>query len=247
MSVELHGRRQHFLTSIVAALIMFAPSALAGDWEWVASVGVGSALTMENGVITAPSESLARLKIEQDLKDKHGSSSVITVLSCKLLKGGREDQRPCPDGKVVTPNDASRGNNHRSYGGDGGSPARLTIPRGVRVVAIWVYAGKLVDGLVFEGSDGKCYGFKGYGSPKPVRIKLKDDEYIIGIRGWHGNKWDRIWIKTNKQEYGGESGYGGSGGHTEFKLEVPKDRQFIGLHGRTGKVIDRAGFVTDPK
>jgi hypothetical protein len=199
------------------------------------------------GFVAADSEGQALIFAQNKVRaDYAGKASIVTPLVSVKCWDGKRDPVPAPPKKsIITPNDAGRGSNHEIRGAGEGAPNRLTIPSGVRIIGLWVYAGRRVDGFVFEGSDGKNYGFKGYGEPEPKYIKLDDDEFIAGFRAVHGDQWDRVWIITNKREYGGENGYGGGGGHTPFTIRVPSGQKFIGLHGFTGKVIDRAGIVSE--
>ena len=248
--------RPSVVTSIlaIAASVVLATAVFAADsvkWFYSGTVTIyhknPTRLDAKpvSGFVDAANEGAAMLAAKNEAESKFRGQGDLVSANVVVKKWDKEKPPSDDKPKVETPNDPNRGTDQPvGANGGGGDPRRLVIPAGVKIRGVKVFAGRRVDGFHFLGSDSKWYGFKGYGNPTPKEIKFADDEYLVGFRGVYGDQWDRVWIITNKKEYGP---YGGGGGKPEFKITVPDGHEIIGMHGRTGKVIDRAGLVTEPK
>lgn len=199
-----------------------------------------------SGFVDAPDKNAAMIAAKNEAESKFRGQGDIVTANVIVKKWDKDKSPPADDEtKVETPNDPKRGTDQPvGATGGGGKPNRLVVPDGAKIRGVKVFAGRRVDGFHFLGSNSKWYAFKGYGTPDPKEIMFADDEFLVGFRGVYGDQWDRVWVITNKTEYGP---YGGSGGKQEFKITVPDGHEVIGMHGRTGKVIDRAGLVTEAK
>lgn len=198
-----------------------------------------------SGFVEAATEGAAMLAAKNAAESKYRGQGDLVTANVVVKKWDKDTPPPDDKPKVETPNDPIRGADQAlGATGGGGNPRRLVIPAGVKIRGVKVFAGRRVDGFHFLGSDSKWYGFKGNGNPEPKEIRFADDEHLVGFRGVYGDQWDRVWVITNRKEYGP---FGGGGGKAEFKITVPEGQEIIGMHGRTGQVIDRAGLVTEPK
>jgi hypothetical protein len=92
--------------------------------------------------------------------------------------------------------------------------------------------GRTVEGPRHGGPGGQASSFR-----------LDSDEYIVGISGRYGKNIDCVRIQTNKRT---SPLYGGSGGRQDYRVDVPRDNQAVGLIGRSGNLLDAIGLIYAP-
>jgi len=134
------------------------------------------------------------------------------------------------------------------FGGGGGNTfTDPVIQTDVRVTAVQIRSGDLIDSVQFTYSlpngtttSGARHGGSG---GRTSTFQLADDEYITGISGRYGDSLDSIRIQTNKRT---SQLYGGSGGNRDFQISIPAGNQAVGLIGRSGEYLDAIGLVYMP-
>ena len=129
-------------------------------------------------------------------------------------------------------------------GGPGGDPfTDPELPQGARIAEVRVRAGDAVDAvqMVYASADGRVNpGVRhgGRGGRESI-FTLDSGEYITGISGRYGNTVDSIRIHTNKRT---SPTYGGRGGSSDFRIDVPSGSQATGFVGRSGVTVDAIGL-----
>jgi hypothetical protein len=132
----------------------------------------------------------------------------------------------------------------RIFGGRGGSVfSDSDIPLGARISEVRVRAGRNIDSIqaVYTLQDGRLFEGPTHGGRggRSMVFRLERDEYIIGLSGRCGNYIDSLSIRTNKRT---SSIFGGSGGSSDFRIDVPAGYQAIGFVGRSGDYLDAIGL-----
>jgi hypothetical protein len=134
------------------------------------------------------------------------------------------------------------------YGGSGGSAfADLDPPDASRIIEVRIRSGEMVDSVqmvygLIDGSTvvGPRHGGSGGGLNS---FRLDADEYIIGLAGRYGRNLDSLRIVTNKRT---SQTFGGRGGTSDLRIEVPSGYLVIGFAGRSGVYIDAIGLTYAP-
>ncbi len=131
------------------------------------------------------------------------------------------------------------------FGGRGGSDfADRDIPSGARMSGIRIQAAERIDGIqaLYTLPDGReVQGtYHGGRGGRTNVFRLDSDEYVIGIYGRYGETVDSISIRTNKRT---SQVFGGRGGNSDFRVEIPRDTAAIGFTGRSGDLIDAIGLA----
>jgi len=122
------------------------------------------------------------------------------------------------------------------------------VPAGAKVKSVTVIHGGRVNGIEFGAGEKGSVSFSGRESaPHHTPITLADDEYVVGFRGKYkdaGNDrgWQRIWVITNKKEYGP---FGEKDGPKTFEIRADPGSQAVGLHGKTGAVVNSGGLIIE--
>jgi len=134
------------------------------------------------------------------------------------------------------------------YGGLGGSPfADLNPPDASRIVEVRIRSGEMVDSVqvVYGLINGRTvlgpqHGGSGGGLNS---FRLDIDEHIIGLAGRYGRNLDSLRIITNKRT---SQTFGGRGGTSDFRIDVPSGYLVIGFAGRSGVYVDAIGLTYAP-
>jgi hypothetical protein len=133
-------------------------------------------------------------------------------------------------------------------GGNGGNPFQdVPSTPGGRIAEVRVSAGTMVDSIqaIYILPNGRTVEGPRHGGPggQASSFRLDSDEYIVGISGRFGKNIDCLRIQTNKRT---SPLYGGSGGRQDYRVDVPRDSQAIGLVGRSGDLLDAIGLIYAP-
>jgi hypothetical protein len=133
-------------------------------------------------------------------------------------------------------------------GSGGGRPfADTDIPSGARILEVRVSAGQYVDSVqvIHILADGRTLAgpVRGGAGGKMSTFRLDSDEYIVSISGRHGNYVDSLQLHTNKRS---SPLYGGAGGRSVYRIEIPSGNRAVGLTGRAGNYIDALGLIFAP-
>jgi hypothetical protein len=144
-----------------------------------------------------------------------------------------------------SPASAQQLNATQVYGGPGGNAfSDFQPPTGARVAEVRVRSGNMVDSvqMVYALADnstvvGPRHGGSGGNNNS---FRLDGDEYIIGLAGRYGDYLDALRIITNKRT---SPTYGGRGGRTDFRVDVPSWNMALGFAGRAGQYVDALGLV----
>jgi len=133
-------------------------------------------------------------------------------------------------------------------GGNGGDPFQdISSTSGARITEVRVFTGTMVDSIqiVYVLPNGRTMEGARHGGPggQAKSFRLDSDEYIVGISGRYGKNIDSLRIQTNKRT---SSLYGGSGGRQDYRIDVPRDNQAVGLIGRSGILLDAIGLIYAP-
>lgn len=147
-------------------------------------------------------------------------------------------------GLLYAPNFLQISGQTRIAGGSGGNGFMDTeIPWGSRLTEIRIHAGKFVDGIqaVYTLPDGSLFEAPFHGGSGGNRsvFRLEANEYVTGISGRHGEYIDSLRIHTNKRT---SPQYGGSGGRSDYRIDIPAGNQGVGLIGRSGRYLDAIGL-----
>jgi hypothetical protein len=106
-----------------------------------------------------------------------------------------------------------------------------------------IRAGDLVDAVqvMYALPDGRTSAGPRHGGRggREYTFSLDGDEYITGISGRYGDLIDSIRIHTNKRT---SPVFGGTGGSSDFRIDVPQGGQAIGFVGRSGARVDAIGL-----
>jgi hypothetical protein len=96
--------------------------------------------------------------------------------------------------------------------------------------------------MFYAGTDGRTFtGARHGGSGGRDNVfRLDEDEYIIGLSGRYGDAIDSIRIHTNRRV---SQLFGGRGGDSDYRIEVPSGYQAVGFSGRSGDVLDAIGLT----
>jgi hypothetical protein len=133
-------------------------------------------------------------------------------------------------------------------GGNGGdSFQEVSSASGARIAEVRVFAGTMVDSIqvLYVLPNGRTVEGPRHGGPggQANSFRLDSDEYIVGISGRYGKNIDCVRIQTNKRT---SPLYGGSGGRQDYRIDVPRDNQAVGLIGRSGNLLDAIGLLYAP-
>jgi hypothetical protein len=134
------------------------------------------------------------------------------------------------------------------YGGRGGSPfSDRDIPEGASVSEIRVQSASVVDGIQIvyslrDGSVSEGPRHGGTGGRSDV-FRLDRDEYVTGIYGRYGDYIDSITIVTNKRT---SQRFGGQGGRSDFRIDLPGGTRMVGFSGRAARYLDAVGLMYEP-
>lgn len=128
-------------------------------------------------------------------------------------------------------------------GGPGGAPFADRSPGGVRLGAVALRAGELIDAIaaVVVQPDGQRVPLQMHGGPGgSARVfPLQDGEYLVAMRVWSGQVVEAIQFETNLRE---SPVYGRTRGAPR-RLTVPPGAEAVGFVGRAGLYVDAIGFA----
>jgi hypothetical protein len=71
-------------------------------------------------------------------------------------------------------------------------------------------------------------------------FRLDSDEYVTGIYGRFGDYVDSLVIRTNKRT---SQTFGGRGGRSEYRVDVPQGSMAVGFAGRSARYLDAIGLT----
>ena len=132
-------------------------------------------------------------------------------------------------------------------GEPGGAPFIDRPEPGARVVAVAIRAGAWIDamGVAYQTPDGRRFPSADHGGPGggPLVYTLEPDERILEITGRYGQYVESIQFVTNKDV---SRVYGGLGGATEYRIDVPPNHSVVGFAGRGGNYLDTIGLALAP-
>ena len=140
---------------------------------------------------------------------------------------------------------ADVGQTTRLAGGRGGSAfLDRDIPPGAGIAEVRVQSGARIDGVqaVYVLPDGRYVEGEphgGSGGESDV-FRLDSDEYITGLSGRCGDHIDSMVIHTNKRT---SQMFGGRGGRSDFRIDIPSGSQAVGFAGRAGDYVDAIGLT----
>jgi len=125
--------------------------------------------------------------------------------------------------------------------------ADFQVPADARVSEVRIQSGERIDSLqmVYVLPDGSSLsGPRHGGSGGRLNVfRLDADEYITGLSGRYGETIDSMRIETNKRS---SALYGGSGGSTDYRVDVPSGNCAVGFAGRAGDYLDAIGLICTP-
>lgn len=120
------------------------------------------------------------------------------------------------------------------------------IPAGTRVVAVRIHSGSYIDSIqmIYNLPDGRVLEGDRHGGNggRGEVFRLAPGEYIVGISGRSGTYVDSLRIRTNMRT---SQLFGGNGGNTEYRIDVPDGNQGAGFMGRSGNYLDAIGLTYD--
>ena len=119
-------------------------------------------------------------------------------------------------------------------GGPGGAPFADKPPSGVRLGAVALRTGELIDAIavVVVRPDGQRVPLQLHGGPggSPRVFPLEDGEYLVAMRVWSGQVVEAIQFETNRRL---SPVYGSPRGPSR-RLVVPVGSEAVGFVGRAG-------------
>ena len=128
-------------------------------------------------------------------------------------------------------------------GGPGGAPFADKPPSGVRLGAVALRTGELIDAIavVVVRPDGQRVPLQLHGRPggSPRVFPLEDGEYLVAMRVWSGQVVEAIQFETNRRL---SPVYGSPRGPSR-RLVVPVGSEAVGFVGRAGLYVDALGFA----
>jgi len=195
-------------------------------------------ITVKTNKRTSPRFGGAGGKRDYRLDVAQGSQTVGFV--------GRSGQYIDAIGLITAP--LSQRQETQIFGGQGGASfSDRNIPEGARISEIRVQSATVVDGVqvvynLRNGSvlEGPRHG--GTGGRSSV-FRLDADEHVIGIYGRYGDYIDSLTIVTNKRT---SQAFGGQGGRSDFRIDLPAGTKMIGFTGRAAKYLDAVGLNYEP-
>jgi len=118
------------------------------------------------------------------------------------------------------------------------------VPENARVSEVRIRSGERIDSvqMVYELSDGSSQEGRRYGGSggRLNVFRLDSDEYITGLSGRYGETIDSMRIETNKRS---STLFGGRGGSTDYRVDVPSGNYAVGFTGRAGDYLDAIGLI----
>ena len=132
-------------------------------------------------------------------------------------------------------------------GGPGGVAFSDNPPSGVRLAAVALRAGELIDAVaaVVVRSDGQRVPLQLHGGPGGTArvFALEDGEYLVAMRVWSGQVVEAIQFETNRRV---SPLYGRPRGAPQ-RLIVPPGSEAVGFIGRSGLYVDALGLALQPR
>ena len=140
---------------------------------------------------------------------------------------------------------ADVGQTTRLAGGRGGSAfLDRDVPPGAGIAEVRVQSGDRIDGIqaVYVLPDGRYVEGERHGGSggQSGVFRLDSDEYITGLSGRCGDHIDSMVIHTNKRT---SQMFGGRGGQSDFRIDIPPGTQAVGFAGRAGDYVDAIGLT----
>lgn len=128
-------------------------------------------------------------------------------------------------------------------GGPGGAAFADQPPGGVRLGAVALRTGELIDAIaaVVVRPDGQRIPLQLHGGPggAPRVFALQDGEHLIAMRVWSGQIVEAVQFETNRRQ----SPVYGNPRSAMQRLVVPPGAEVVGFVGRAGLYVDALGFA----
>jgi len=132
-------------------------------------------------------------------------------------------------------------------GGNGGGDFCDTPLPGAKIKEIEIWADKIIRGIQITWADNSRSEMHGNSPFESQLVRLKPDEYLVGISGRYGKYLDSITFITTKKEHS----FGGAGGDVEYAYNATppylQPAHIIGFLGQSDTKIHAIGciFATD--
>lgn len=134
----------------------------------------------------------------------------------------------------------------RVVGGPGGTPFADQSPPGMRLVALAVRSGVVIDAVaaVLRRPNGERFPVPSHGGTggSPGAFTFQEGETLTGLNVWAGQFVEAIQFETNQRQ---SRVYGQPRGAPQ-RIAVPPGHHAVGFVGRSGIYVDAIGLALQP-